>query len=309
MILVTGGHGTLGRRLVVTLETNVPQQNVFSCDLTHSGEPRYIRCDISEYRQVERMVDYLMLGPDDYVYHLAAEFGRLNGEAHYEECWRTNVIGTKHLIRLQERHRFKIIFASSSEIYGELPPNVSYEEGVTERAPLLHYNDYAMSKWVNEQQFRNSQTVHNTETMILRFFNAYGPGEYYHKYRSVVSLFIHAALHDQPLDVYEGYYRAFMYVDDLISTVANAWRYFKSGEVYNVGGREYRSVQSLADLILEVVGTSKSLIRLLSQREHNVVSKRPIIDKAVRDLGHNPIVTLDVGIPLTVDWMRSVERT
>ena len=75
-----------------------------------------MRCDVAAYRQLEEMFTY---SPSfDYVYHTAAEFGRWNGEDFYEQLWRTNVIGTKNILRMQEKYRFKLVFFSSSEVYG-----------------------------------------------------------------------------------------------------------------------------------------------------------------------------------------------
>src|SRR5512133_2351131 len=72
-----------------------------------------------EFRQIERVIE--ILGPFDYVYHCAAEFGRWNGEDFYEMLWRTNALGTKNVIRLQERLKFRLIHFSSSEVYGDWP--------------------------------------------------------------------------------------------------------------------------------------------------------------------------------------------
>lgn len=301
MILVTGGEGTLGKRLVNVLRSQ--GEKVFVCDLRHESSPDYMRCDIARFDQLERVINQLDK-KNLIVYHLAAEFGRMNGEEFTEQCWRTNVIGTKNLIRLQTRHDFKVIFASSSEIYGEVDADLLSED-LTEKLPLKHYNDYAMTKWVNEQQFRNAAEQFGNETMILRFFNAYGPGEYYSPYRSVVCLFIHAALTGRPLNVYQNYHRVFQYVYDMIGTVANSRKAFKAGETYNIGGIEYVSVEELARLVLKTTG-SNSELRLISQAEHNVRNKRPDIAKAINDLGHNPSTTLEKGIPLTVEWMKSV---
>src|SRR4030095_2332747 len=76
----------------------------------------YLRGDVGEYRQMERVFDRVAF---DFVYHAAAEFGRSNGEDFYETMWRTNAVGTKNLIRLQEARRFKMVVFSSSEIYGD----------------------------------------------------------------------------------------------------------------------------------------------------------------------------------------------
>ena len=314
MILLTGGLGTIGRPLAVALRAS--GHTVIVCGLEHSAQPDYERCDIGDFRQLQHMTEYLHEG--DTVYHLAAEFGRKNGEDFYEQCWRTNVIGTKHLIRLQERQWFRVIFASSSEVYGDLGfrkmvahKDVSepeLHEWMTDEVPSKLLNDYAISKWVNEQQFRNSMTREGTQTMILRFFNAYGPGEVPHPYRSVVALFVHAALTGHRFDVYKDYHRAFMYIDDFIPTLARAVDQFCPGETINIGGREYTSVEELARKVIFNTGASPVLVNLIEQREHNVVSKRPVIEKAERLLGHDPQCGLDDGLPPTIAWIREYLR-
>ncbi len=113
-ILVTGGPGFIGSNLVPELRKR--GHEVWVCDLSHSEGPNYIRCDVSKYRQLERLFEEHDF---DYVYHLAAEYGRWNGEDYYENLWQTNVIGTKHMLRLQEKLKFRMIFFSSAEVYGD----------------------------------------------------------------------------------------------------------------------------------------------------------------------------------------------
>jgi dTDP-glucose 4,6-dehydratase len=299
-ILVTGSGGTLGRPLVAELRRR--GHEVWGCELRHEPDERIIRADVRSYRQLERVFDEI--GDVDFVYHLAAEFGRTNGEEYYETLWETNVIGTRHILELQRRRPFRLIFASSSEIYGD-----RHEELLTESIPLrksiIQHNDYATTKWVNEVQIMNFEKRHGSECMRLRFFNAYGPGERYHNYRSVVCLFTYRALHDLPYTVYRGYKRVFMYIDDFTSTLANACEAFAPGEVYNIGGTEFVSVEHMNNLLLEYLGKSDAQVTYLSEDRHNVQDKRPDIEKAARDLGHDPRVTLTEGIPLTVDWMRA----
>jgi dTDP-glucose 4,6-dehydratase len=300
-ILVTGSDGTLGRPLVAELRRR--GHEVWGCDLHHGSDEQAIRADVREYRQLERVVRDA--GPFDYVYHLAAEFGRLNGEEYYETLWTTNVIGTRHVLELQREHGFRLIFASSSEIYGD-----RHEEILTEDIPLqksiIQHNDYATTKWVNEVQIMNFEKRHGSEIVRLRFFNAYGPGEYYHTYRSVVCLFTYRALHDLPYQVYKGYHRVFMYVDDFTPTLATVCENFKPGEVYNVGGTEFVSVEHMSNLLLDYLGKSDELVDYLPEDAHNVQNKRPDISKAARDFGHDPATRLEEGIPRTVEWMRSV---
>jgi dTDP-glucose 4,6-dehydratase len=298
-ILVTGSEGTLGRPLVGELRRR--GHDVWGCDLQHQADPQYIRANVAEYRQLERVFER----PFDYVYHLAAEFGRINGEEYFETLWKTNVLGTRNVLELQRLKRFRLIFASSSEIYGD-----RHEETLTESIPLhrsiIQHNDYATTKWVNEIQIMNFERRFGTECMRLRFFNAYGPGEYYHAYRSVVCLFAYRALHDIPYQVYEGYHRVFMYIDDFLPTLASACEHFTAGEVYNIGGSEFRSVHELSDLILRYCGKTDKLVEYLPEDRHNVQNKRPDISKAMKTFGHNPKTTLEEGVPKTIDWMKHV---
>jgi dTDP-glucose 4,6-dehydratase len=303
-ILVTGSQGTLGRPLVRELRQR--GHEVWGCDLQHQTDTQVVRADIRSYRQLEQLLD--RTGPVDLVFHLAAEFGRLNGEEYYETLWSTNVIGTRHILELQRRHGFNLIFASSSEIYGDRHEEILHED-IPLQSAIIQHNDYATTKWVNEVQIMNFERRWDSPIMRLRFFNAYGPGEYYHHYRSVICLFGYRALFDLPYTVYRGYHRVFMYVDDMISTLATAVEEFKPGTVFNIGGREFRSVEYASELILDYLGKDNSLVEYLPEEKHNVQNKRPDISKAEAAFGHQPVVTLEEGIPRTIEWMKSVYMT
>lgn len=296
-ILVTGSEGTIGVRLLRELRRR--GHEVWGCDFQHQADEQYFRADVSNYRQLERVFG----APYDFVYHLAAEFGRINGEEYYDTLWQTNVIGTRNVLELQRHHGFKLIFASSSEIYGD-----RHEEILRESIPLnkaiIQHNDYAMTKWINEVQIMNFEKRFGNPCVRLRFFNAYGPGERYHRYRSVVCLFGYRAMNDLPYTVYEGYHRVFMYIDDFVPTLANVCENFVPGEVYNIGGTDYRSVRELSDLILQHLGKDDRLVTYLPEEKHNVQNKRPDISKARETFGHNPRILLEEGVPRSIDWLR-----
>ncbi|MBW8011093.1 MAG: NAD(P)-dependent oxidoreductase [Chloroflexi bacterium] len=298
-ILVTGSHGTLGKALVRELRNR--GHEVWGCDLQHQADQQYVRADVASFRQVERIFEQDF----DYVYHLAAEFGRVNGEEYYDTLWQTNVIGTRNILELQLRNEFKLIFASSSEVYGDKHADILTEDIMLQGA-VIQQNDYATTKWVNEIQCMNFEKRFDSPIVRLRFFNAYGPGELYHNYRSVVCLFCYRALHDIPYTVYEGYHRVFMYIDDFIPTLANVVDNFTPGQVCNIGGEEYRSVEDLSSLILDYIGQDASLVTYLPQDQHNVQNKRPDISLAKKVFGHNPTVPLSEGVPTTIEWMRKV---
>lgn len=301
-ILVLGSEGVLGRPLVAELKRR--GHSLVCADSRHTQSPGYVRCDVAEFRQVERLFDRKF----DFVYNLAAEFGRRNGEDYYEQVWKSNVIGLKHLLTLQRGLKFRLVQFSSSEIYGEpsVPEGTLLQEDMTKKVPVFQNNDYAISKWVNELQVRNATIVDGTETVLVRLFNAYGPGEYYTPYRSAVCQFIYNAIKDLGYDVYTGYKRVFMYIDDLVPTLANIADRFRPGRTYNVGGTEYVEVKTVSDMILDTLGKDDSKVNYVPQELHNTRNKRPSIELARAELGHNPTIPLKVGIPRTVEWMKQV---
>jgi dTDP-glucose 4,6-dehydratase len=223
----------------------------------------------------------------------------------FEDCLTTNLIGTRNVLELCLKHDARLIFASSSEIYGECEAPVLYE-ALSEEIPLRQPNEYALSKWANEVQIQNFSRRHGLDAVRLRFFNVYGPGETYHPFRSVIALFCHRALNGIPWEVYEGYARTFQFITDFTPTVANALEQAQSGLAYNVGGEDYRTVSEVSDLVLAETGADPSLVTYLPEDVHNVKSKRPSNDRARRDLGHDPTVILETGIPETLEWMESL---
>lgn len=311
-ILVTGGLGTVGSGLIAELRGR--GHHVVSCDLAHQPDeigfslrtdvevPLYARCDVGEFRQLERVFE--QTGPFDYVYHCAAEFGRWNGEDFYETLWRTNAIGTKNVIRLQERLKFRLIHFSSSEVYGDWPDLMV--ESVMDEYEIKQLNDYAMTKWVNEMQVRNSAAQYGTESVVVRLFNTYGPGEYYSPYRSVNCRFLYCALHGLPWTVFSGHSRTSTYLADTVRTLANISENFKPGETYNIGGVDLHSIEELSDVVLKVTGASASLV---NHRESEILTtkfKRVDTSKSVRDLAHKNSYGLEEGMSLTAEWMKRV---
>ncbi|HET6230004.1 MAG TPA: NAD(P)-dependent oxidoreductase [Longimicrobiaceae bacterium] len=311
-ILVTGGRGTVGSVLVEELRSR--GHDVVSADLAHGDheigyslrtdvlKPTYVRCDVGSFRQLERVAD--TMGPFDYVYHLAAEFGRWNGEDFYEQLWQSNAIGTKNVIRLQEKHRFRLIHFSSSEVYGDWPDVMA--EDVMEKHEVKQMNDYALSKWVNECQIRNSIIQYGTESVVVRLFNTYGPGEFYSPYRSVNCRFMYCALMGLPYVVFRGYHRTSTFVSDTVVSLANIADNFKTGETYNISSNEYHSIEELSDMILRATGADPSLVVYKDAEPLTTRSKRVDNSKAVRDLGYRAQVGLEDGVYRTVEWMRGV---
>jgi dTDP-glucose 4,6-dehydratase len=301
-ILVTGGTGFIGTNLVNELKSR--GHDVVALDLLHHDREDYIRADVRNYRQLERVFNDQEF---DYVYHLAAEYGRWNGEEYYENLWQTNVIGTKHMIRLQEELQFRMIFFSSAEVYGDYMGIMS--EDVMENNSIkdtYQMNDYAITKWAGELMCMNSATMFGTETVRVRPVNCYGPHEHYHPYKGFIPLFIFHALYNKPYTVYKGHKRIIDYVGDTARTFANIVDNFIPGEVYNVGSKQEweHDIKEYSDMVLDAVGIDDSLVTYKEAEAFTTKVKTMDFSKAIRDLKHDPKIPPEEGIKKTVDWMK-----
>ncbi len=301
-ILVTGGTGFIGTNLVNELKSR--GHHVVALDLLHHDREDYIRADVRNYRQLERVFNDQEF---DYVYHLAAEYGRWNGEEYYENLWQTNVIGTKHMIRLQEELKFRMIFFSSAEVYGDYMGIMS--EDVMENNSIkdtYQMNDYAITKWAGELMCMNSATMFGTETVRVRPVNCYGPHEHYHPYKGFIPLFIFHALYNKPYTVYKGHKRIIDYVGDTAHTFANIVDNFIPGEVYNVGSKQEweHDIKEYSDMVLDAVGIDDSLVTYKEAEAFTTKVKTMDFSKAIRDLKHDPKIPPEEGIKKTVDWMK-----
>lgn len=300
-ILVTGGRGFIGTNL--TSELRARGHEVWTCDILQGEDPQHIKADVGVYQQVDAVFNKKKF---DYVYHLAAEYGRWNGEDHYENLWRTNVIGTKNMLRLQEKHRFRMIFFSSAEVYGDYDRLMSEE--VMETVPIKQMNDYAISKWAGELQCLNHASMFGVEVVRVRPVGCYGPHEYFSPYRGVIPIFVYSALIGRGFTVHRGHMRIFDYVEDTCRTFANIIDNFKPGEVYNIGGKEDWgiNIEQLAEIVLKATGANSSLV--IFKGEEGFTTRVKVVDfsKARRDLKHNPKIDICEGIRRYVAWARKI---
>ena len=306
-ILVTGGAGNIGTNLCNELRTR--EHNVIACDLYNSERDDYIRCDVRNYRQLEVVFD--KFGPFDFVYHLAAEYGRWNGEAYYENLWQTNMIGTKNILRLQEKLKFKMIFFSSCEVYGDFDGFMTEDVMVDNKiSDTYQMNDYAITKWAGELMCLNSTKMFGSEIVRVRPLNCYGPHEEYTPYRGFIPKFIYHALTNRPYTVYKGHMRIIDYVEDSCKTFANISDNFIPGEIYNVGGKlEWeKDIKEYSDIVLKITGASESLVTYKEAEDFTTRIKTVDFSKAIRDLKHDPKIDPEEGIRRTTDWMKDKYR-
>ena len=298
-ILVTGGAGFIGTNLSNELRSR--GNDVKTIDIKPDASLAHERIDVTYYEQLAR---YFQKHEFDVVYHLAAEYGRWNGEDHYDNLWRVNVVGLKNILRLQQKYGFQLVSFSSAEVYGDYSGVMS--EDIMDNIPIKQMNDYAISKWAGELQCLNHAEMFGSEIVRVRPVNCYGPHEYYDRYRGVVPIFVHKCLMGEKFTVHRGHKRIFDYVEDTARTFANISENFIPGEVYNVGSDENWeiSIEELANIVVEVTKADSNLIELKGEESFTTMVKKIDFSKSRRDLDHRAEIDIIEGVGRYADWMR-----
>lgn len=298
--LVTGGAGFLGIALSNRLASDGHQVRVID-DLS-AGDPTrldervlFTRGDVADRPKL-----WTLLQDVDCVYHLAARVQVSESILYPREYNQVNVGGTVSVMEaMRDAGVSRVVFASSGAVYGE-----QAHQPVREDQPPNPQSPYAVSKLAAEYYVRTIGALWGIETVILRIFNAYGPGQNLPpSHPPVVPRFMHQALRGGSVVIFGGgaQTRDFAYVDDVVEAmVAAATASDVDRRTINVGSGETTSINELAALAAEVTGQEVEVIH--SPAESGGVSRLCAdITLARRLLGYEPQVNLREGLRRTLE--------
>lgn len=301
-ILVTGAAGFVGRHLVRHLHALGAQ--VIALDRMHGESLPQVQWVITDLMELTpKHLEGITL---DIAFHLAAILGVSYTGQHPTQTLAVNAIGTSRVLKLIRTLGTKVTcFVSSSEVYGE-PDSIP----ITEDSSLKPLSIYGWSKLCAEQILEAHVQAGDLSGVIIRPFNVYGPGQ---RSDFVVSRFLQLAMQGLPPMVAGTgrQQRHFTFVDDLIYGMLLAVMKSKSGcQAYNIAGDRALSISELADLIVRVTGSNARSINVqLSDLERDptteVVIRIPSIEKATSELGYRPQISLEQGLKMTYEQMRS----
>ncbi len=298
--LVTGGAGFLGAALANRLAHDGHQVRVID-DLSASDPARldeqvlFTRGDVADRPKL-----WTLLQDVDCVYHLAARVLVSESILYPREYNEVNVGGTVSVMEaMRDAGVQRVVLTSSGAVYGE-----QAEQPVREDQTLNPQSPYAVSKLAAEYYVRTIGALWGIETVILRIFNAYGPGQSLPpSHPPVVPRFLHQALGGGSLVIFGGgrQTRDFVYVDDVVEAlVAAATAADVDRRVINVGSGRETSVNELAALVAEVVEREVDVLH--SPAESGGVSHlRADVAVAHRLLDYEPRVGLAQGLRLTLE--------
>ncbi|MHA1231323.1 MAG: UDP-glucuronic acid decarboxylase family protein [Candidatus Helarchaeota archaeon] len=312
-VLITGGAGFLGSWLCDVLVNK--NANVICIDNFYSGKKenikhlfskpnfKFIKHDISKEIYFDEKLDY--------IFHLASRASPFEFSNYPIQILKANTLGTWVVLGIAKKHDAELIYASTSEVYGDpdpkyVPTPETYNGNVNLNGIRACYDE---AKRAGEAFVNAYRRQHNLRTRIVRIFNTYGPrirsGTLYGR---VIPNFINQALQNRPITVFGdgSQTRSFTYVCDLLTGILKfATNENAIGEVINIGNTNEISILELAKLIKKIIN-SDSEITFKPLPPDDPKRRCPDISKAKRLLNWEPMIKLEDGLKYTIEWFEKI---
>jgi UDP-glucose 4-epimerase len=293
-VLITGSAGFIGSHLMKSLLAD--GHNVVGIDNMSHPCGNKVKTEYCDVRYQRDLLPYFQ--ECDIVYHLAAQINVDKSIVNPEETIATNIIGTQNVLELARRARARIVFASTSEIYGS-----SQTDMMPESHPLDCQSPYGASKVAADRLCQAYYKTFGLDVVIVRNFNTFGEYQNDDSYGGVIAKFTKAALSGEPLFIFGSgnQERDYMYIDDAIQAyrlITKAPR----GSVINFGSGKTVRVIDIALKILEITG-SMSTIVMTGERPGEVQRLCADISKA-RELGFSPKTDFSRDLEKYIAWYK-----
>ena len=306
-ILITGGAGFIGSNLAFYFQANFPNSNIIVFDCFRS-ESLFSNGNLKSFGHYKNLIGFkgtIICGnintqsdlnllsnyKFDYIFHLAA----ISDTRVYDQniIMQTNINSFYSLLKLAKKDKATIIYASSAATYGSLPsPQIEGSENPE--------NPYGFSKLMMDQIAKDF-AVKNTDIVIvgLRYFNVYGPREYYKKNTSSMVIQLgHQILNGNPPRLFEGsdkIFRDFIYIDDVIQANVKACNSNVNG-VFNIGSGKPRSFQEIVDILQSELNTSLDTEYFPNPYAGYQMHTQADISSSIEIIDFQPKFTLENGI-------------
>jgi UDP-glucose 4-epimerase len=313
-VLITGGAGFLGSHLADAFLDRGDE--VFILDIAPTAKVRhrlgherlhFVHDSVFNESILEGLINRV-----DLVYHLAAVVGVEHYVGDPYEVLNVNVNGTQNVLKLAFKHGKRVVFSSTSEVYGRnLKVPWREEDDRVLGATSIDRWCYSTSKAVGEH-FCFAFSGLGLPVTILRYFNVYGPRLDAIDVGRVITIFLGQALRGEPLTVIGdgSQTRCFTYVRDAIAaTVAAGLEPEAVGGVFNVGSDVEVSIRTLAERIIRISGSPSEIISVPSEavygRSYEDIPRRvPDVGRMHKILGVTAEVSLDEGLHRTIEHFR-----
>lgn len=299
--LVTGGAGFIGSHIAGRLKKLGMEVAVIDDLSMGKRENLPEGVEFHHGSILDRNILKKSLSGVDVVFHNAAKVSIRNSFDDIYGDTETNVLGTVNVLREAGKAGIrKFVFASSMAVYGEragLP--------ITENGPLEPISPYGAGKLAGEMYVRQLSRYYGFESVILRYFNTYGPGQTLTPYVGVITIFINSLLQNRPPMIFGigEQVRDFVFVGDVAEANILAMMRPVNGTTINVGTGKGTSVNEIAGLLLNKLGLGLEPVHAplpLGEPKDSVAD----ITRARRLLGFDPKTSLEHAIGDVIESVR-----
>jgi UDP-glucose 4-epimerase len=311
-VLITGGGGFLGSHLADAFVARGDE--VFVMDTGPDTKVRHL-IDRPRFHFVaasildEAMLESLVM-KCDLIYHLAAVVGVEHYVGDPYKVLNVNVNGTQAVLKYAFKHDRKVVFSSTSEVYGR-NPEVPFRED-SDRvlgSTAIDRWCYSTSKAVGEHFCFAFQKM-GLRVTIVRYFNIYGPRLDHLDRGRVLTIFLGQMLRDEPVTIIGdgAQTRCFTYVDDAVRATVQAGLLREAdGGIFNIGTDRETSVRDLAEAMRRLSGSRSAIVSVPQERVYgpsyeDIPRRVPDIGRMREILGVTPVVELEEGLRRTIAW-------
>jgi UDP-glucose 4-epimerase len=308
-ILVTGGAGFLGSHLceqLSKLEANVICLDDFSqgkkANVAHIQSQKFSLVD-GDCNKLASITSVFKAHTVDYVFHYAATVG-VKRTIEDPLAVLEDIEGIRNILSLaKEQGVKKVVFASSSEVYGE--PSELPEKESNKLNPEF---PYALVKLLGEKYCQAYWDMYKLPTVSLRFFNVYGPRQEASDYGFVVGIFMRQILEEKSPTIFGdgSQTRNFVFIQDNINAAIQALLSDKAnGESINIGTGTPITVLELAKEIIKLSGKTLAPVFLAKREQGEIMHRYPDVTKMEKLLNYKPQFSLQEGLQRTYDWYKA----
>ena len=253
--------------------------------------------DNARYLDLEQNVDV--------VFNCAAIVGVKLATSKPLEVLDQNISNVRKILDLCRKNNALHIFISSSEVYGN-----SLDMPVSENSVLVPVSPYGLSKIVGETYCSSFKRKYGINSIIIRLFNVYGPGQDTNGLSWVLPSFIIKLLKNKKITIHGSgnHTRDFTFIDDTIRGIFLASVKGTYGEAYNIGTGVETSITDLGKLVIKKMNLSNDKSHFIRNRSFQIYRRCADISKAKNDLGYTPSISLSDGVSKTISFFKLTNK-
>ena len=303
--IVTGGAGFIGSNLIHRLiemgEEIICIDNLQTS--TSSNIHKFKNSNLFEF--IKHNVQVPINIKADRIWHLACPASPIHYQKDPIDTSNTIFLGTKNMLELAKETGAKILFASSSEVYGQSSIFPQNENDYGYLNLNSNRNCYSLGKKYAESLCFDYKKMHNIELGVARIFNTYGPNMS-PKDGRVIASFICNSIIKKPFIIHgDGKQtRTFCYIDDCINGLLKLMNSNYYNPV-NIGGNQEINISNLGKIILNKLNCSE-IPKELKRIDNDPIRRKPDIELAKKILNWEPSISLDEGLDKTIIYFKNL---